>query len=71
MNNKTEEQFLKGVRYEIIDAVLELVLFVVIILYLNWRVHVDIVKVGKHIMAQHTQYFFWMTIAACMYFQDM
>mmetsp|Transcript_23490 Transcript_23490/g.48850 ORF Transcript_23490/g.48850 Transcript_23490/m.48850 type:complete len:564 (+) Transcript_23490:176-1867(+) len=71
MNDKTEEQFLRGVKYAMIDTALELFIFLAYAAFLQKKAGVDLIRVGRHIMAQNSQYFFFMTIAACLYFQFM
>ena len=71
MRNKPEEQFRVGILYTVIDSVLEIVIFVLIIFFLKRVVDVSILRLGIFVIRRHVHYFFWMTIGACMFFQDI
>ena len=58
MNDKTEAQFLQGIKYAAIDTILECTVFIVYASFLKIKVGVDLIRVGRHIMAQHAEYFF-------------
>jgi hypothetical protein len=69
MTDKTEEQFRRGLKYSLIDALLEFVVFVVIGAFLAKRVDVNVLAVGMHIIEFHASYFVSITIASCMFYQ--
>ena len=67
--DKTEEQFQLGLKYCLIDSLLEMVVFSAIGVFLKKRAGLSLLTVGMNIMKFNVSYFVSITIASCMFYQ--
>ena len=61
----TEAAFLQGMTFVLVDAALEGLLLVALVVYMRSVVQVDPMRVGWFCVKRHREYYFWITLCVC------
>ena len=64
----TEERFLEGMAYVLVDAVLEAATLAALVAYLRRVGGVDPMRVGWVVVQRHRAYFFWIHVTVSLFF---
>ena len=68
MNSISEEAFLLGMKFVLIEAVIQLIVSIFLFLFLIKQLKVDVFRVGAHILNKNLFHFWCMSFFCCLYF---
>ena len=68
---RTEADFVRGMTFVLVDAVVEGATFAVLVAFMRRVVHVDPMHVGWYLVTRHRAYVFWIHLCICIFFMCM
>ena len=65
---KTEDQFLQGMLYVLLDAAIQIATLAALVVYVKRVVEVDTMHVGYFVLRRHASFYWWIHPCACFTF---